>query len=263
MTVQAPGVPHPRIAERRADVVAAVRSGERRRRRVLWIGLVVSFALLCGYLATRSELLDVDRIAVTGATRTPAGEILKAAGIDPGQPLIGLDLPGARSRIARLPWVKDVYSTRAWDGRVTFQVTERSPVAAVAIPGAWALTGADGRVLEVTSVLAEEVMPILGLNVVGAAPGEWLAGTHRGALAVAVSLYEPVRSAVRAVEVTPEGYVLDLAVPGRVVLGDSSDIAAKLEAVHTFLAKVNLRCLEVLDVRAAAAPVLTRAIPCR
>lgn len=263
MTVQAPGVPHPRIAQRRADVVAAVRSDERRRRRVLWIGLAVSFALLCGYLATRSELLDVDRIAVTGATRTPAGEILEAAAINRGQPLIGLDLPGARSRIARLPWVKDVYSTRAWDGSVTFGVTERSAVAAVAMAGAWAITGADGRVLEVTPAPTDGVVPILGLNVVSATPGDWLTGTQTGALAVAGSLYEPVRSAVRAVEVTPEGYVLDLHMPGRVILGDSSDIAEKLAAVHTFLAKVNLRCLEVLDVRAAAAPVLTRGYPCR
>ncbi len=263
MTVQAPGIPHPRIAQRRADVVAAVRSDERRRRRLLWVGLAVSLALLCGYLATRSELLDVDRIAVTGATRTPAAEILEAAGISPGHPLIGLDLPGARARIARLPWVEDVYSTRSWTGGVTFQVSERTPVAAVAMPGAWAVVGASGRVLAVTPAPAEEAVPVLGLNVANAVPGDWLGGAQRGAVAIAGALYEPVRSVVRTVEVTPEGYVLDLHIPGRVLLGDSGNLDAKLEAVHTFLEKVNLRCLDILDVRAATTPVLTRAFPCR
>ena len=263
MTVQAPGVAHPRIAQRRADVVAATRSDERRRRRSLWIGLAVSFALVCGYLATRSEWLDVDHITVTGAARTPAAEILEAAGIDPGQPLIGLDLPGARTRIARLPWVKDVYSVRSWDGTVAFRVTERVPVAAVAMPGNWAIVGASGRILDLTPALAQGPVPVLGSNVIEAAPGDWLVDTQLGAVTVAGALYEPIRSAVRALEVTPEGYVLDLHVPGRIILGDGKNMDEKLLAVHTFLEKVNLRCLDVLDVRAAATPVLTRAFPCR
>ena len=263
MTVHAPAVPHPRMAQRRADVVAATRSGEQRRRHLLWVGLAVCFALLCGYLATRSELLDIDRITVTGASRTPAAEILAAAGLQSGEPLIGLDLPGARTRIARLPWVKDVYSTRAWDGRVTFRISERTPVAAVAMPGAWAIVGANGRVLAIGPVPIEPAVPVLGLNVASAVPGDWLDPTQLGAVGIASSLHEPVRSAVRAVEATPEGYVLDLHAPGRVLLGDGDNIAAKLVTVRTFLEKVNLRCLETLNVRAASSPVLTRGAPCR
>lgn len=263
MTVQAPSVPHPRMAQRRADVVAAAHSGERRRRRLLWVGLALSFALLCGHLATRSEMLDVDRIAVTGATRTPAAEILASAGIRQGEPLIGLDLPSARTRIARLPWVKHVYSRRAWNGSVSFEISERTPIAAVAMPGNWAVVGASGRVLAVEPALDGTVVPVVGLNVADAVPGAWLDGTHLEAVAVAAALHEPVRSAVRAVEVTPQGYVLDLHIPGRVLLGDGGNIVAKLVAVRTFLEKVNLRCLDTLDVRAAETPVLTRGTPCR
>ena len=264
MTAHAPGVPHPRMAQRRADVTAAAaRSGERRRRRLLWAGLAVAFVLLCGYLATRSELLDVDRLAVEGASRTSPEEILGAAGIDRGEPLIGLDIAAARARIARLPWVKDVYSTRSWDGSVTFGVTERVPVAALAIPGAWAVVDAGGRVLSVAASLSEPAVPVMGLNVAAAAPGDWLAGAQLDAVAVAGALSAPVRSATLAVESTPQGYVLHLHVPGRVLVGSSQDIAAKVETVQTFLEKVNLRCLDVLDVRAPANPVLTRAYPCR
>lgn len=263
MTVQAPGLAHPRIAQRRADVDAAARSGERRRRRLLWIGLTVSFALLCGYLATRSELLDIDRVTVTGAAMTPVAEIREAAGIRAGAPLIGLDLAGARARIAGLPWVESVYSTRSWDGSVGFRISERTPVAAVAMPGAWAIVGAGGRVLALAPAPGGQTVPIVGLNVASAAPGDWLDATQRGAVAVVSSLYEPLRSAVRALELTPEGFVLHLHVPGRVLLGDSADLAAKLVTVQTFLEKVNLRCLETLDVRAASSPVLTRGTNCR
>lgn len=263
MTVHAPGLAHPRIAQRRAAVDAAAQSRESRRRRFLWLALALAMTMLCGYLATRSELLDVDRLEVTGAHRTDVAEILSAAGVRTGEPLVGLDLAGARSRIARLPWVKEVYSTRSWEGVVRFTVTERSAVAALAIPGAWAVVEENGRVLSVGPGMAEAAIPILGLNVAHATPGDWLDVNQRAAVAVASALYEPVRSAVRAIEVRPDGYALDLHNSGRVLLGDAGDLPAKVLAVHTFIERVDLRCLETLDVQAPSNPVLTRRNPCR
>lgn len=263
MTVHAPGLPHPRIAQRRAAVDAAAQVRETRRRRFLWLALGVAMTVVCGYLTTQSELLDIDRLEVTGANRTDTAEIISAAAIRTGEPLVGLDLAGARTRIARLPWVKDVYSTRSWDGVVSFTVTERSAVAALAIPGAWAVVEENGRVLSVGPGISEAAIPILGLNVAHAEPGDWLDVEQRAAVGVAAALYEPVSSAVRAIEVRPDGYVLDLHGSGRVLLGDAKHLAAKVLAVHTFIERVDLRCLETLDVRAPGNPVLTRRNPCR
>lgn len=263
MTTHAPGIPHPRIAQRRADVSEAARSIERRRRRTLWGALGISILLLSGYLMTRSEYLDVDEIAVSGAVRTPAASVLDAAAVRKGQPLIGLDLSAARARIARLPWVDEVYSTRNWDGSVRFVVSERAPLAAVAMPGAWVVVDDEGRVLALRADLDESLVPVVGLNVVDATAGDWLTEAHLDAIRVAAALDEPARSAVRSVEVTPDGYVLDLHIPGHVLLGSGDDLEAKLLAVTTFLDKVNLRCLDSLDVRAASTPVLTRGDSCR
>lgn len=263
MTVHAPGLPHPRIAQRRAAVDAAERVRETRRRRFLWLTLAVAMTLVCGYLATQSEMLDVDRLEVTGANRTNTAEIISAAGIRTGEPLVGLDLAAARTRIARLPWVKEVYSTRSWDGVVSFTVTERSAVAALAIPGAWAVVEESGRVLSVGPSISEAATPILGLNVAHAAPGDWLNVEQRAAVAVAGALYEPVTSAVRAIEVRPDGYALDLHGSGHVLLGDAGRMPAKVLAVHTFIERVDLRCLETLDVSAPGNPVLTRRNPCQ
>ena len=204
----------------------------------------------------------MDRREVTGAARTDVAEIISAAAVQTGEPLVGLDLAGARTRIARLPWVKDVYSTRSWDGVVSFTVTERSAVAALAIPGAWAIVEENGRVLSVGPSLTEAAVPILGSNVAHAAPGDWLDVGQRAAVIVAGALYEPVTSAVRAIEVRADGYVLDLHGSGRVVLGDAEHLPAKMLAVQTFIERVDLSCLETLDVRAPGNPVLTRRIPC-
>ncbi len=262
MTVGAPGIPHPRIAQRRADVSAASRSMERRRRRTLWTALALSVLLLSGYLATQSEILDVERVTVAGATRTPAEQILEVAAIGNGQPLLGLELAAARQRIARLPWVDDVYSTRSWDGSVRFEVSERIPVAAVAVPGAWAIVGSEGRILAMSAEPDGTTVPVTGLNIADAHPGDWLDPTHLQAIGVAAALYEPIRSAVSSVDWTHEGYVLQLHAPGRVLLGRGTELEAKLLAVSTFLNKVNLRCLDSLDVRAPATPVLTRGSTC-
>lgn len=263
MTTHAPRLPHPRIAERRAAVHAAERAIEIRRRRRWWLALAVAITLLCGYLVTQGELLDVDRLDVSGADRTGAAEIISAAGIRPGASLLGLDLADARTRIAQLPWVKDVYSTRSWDGVVSFTVTERVPVAALAIPGAWVLVEENGRVLEVGPNLSEAAVPIVGSNVAAATPGDWLAAEHRAAVSVAAALDGSVRSLVRAVEAGPSGYSLDLGGSGRVVLGDAEQMAAKLLATRTIVESVDLRCLETLDVRVPASPVLTRRLPCQ
>ena len=263
MTVHAPGIPHPRIAQRRAAVDAATKAGDARRRRLLWLALAGALALLSVYLATQSEMLDVDRLEVHGASRSNGSDIIAAAGIRTGQPLLGLDLASARDRIARLPWVREVYSTRSWNGVVSFTVTERSPVAALAIPGAWATVGENGRVLSLGQNISEGAMPIIGLNIAHAAPGDWLEADQRAAVGIAGALYEPVRSSVRAIEVGPDGHVLQLHDGGRVVLGNSEQLAAKVLAVHTFIERVNLQCLDTLDVRSPGSPVLTRWIPCR
>lgn len=263
MTVHAPGLPHPRIAQRRADVDAATRARTLRRRRLLWLSLAVALVLLSGYLATQSEMLDVDRLEVNGAVRTPADEIVAAAGIRHGASLVGLDLAEARARVARLPWVRDVYSTRSWDGVVSFTITERSPLAAVATASGWALVEETGRVLAVEPQLSGSSVPIVGLNVAQAAPGDWLEPGQRGAVVVAAELYEPVRGMVRSIQVEPDGYVLDLHDGGRVLLGDAGGMASKVLAVHTFIEHVNLRCMDTLDVRLPANPVLTRRSPCQ
>ena len=263
MTAHAPSFPHPRIAQRRAAVDAATRVKEARRRRLLWMALAVALVLLSGYLTTRSEMLDVDRLEVSGAVRTSPEEIIAASDLPMGSPLIGLDLAGARARIAGLPWVKDVYSTKSWGGVVRFTITERSPLAALATPSGWALVEENGRVLAMERELPGAPVPITGLNIAQAAPGDWLEPTQRDALTVAAELYEPVRGAVRSIQVGPEGYVLDLHNAGRVLLGNAEEMAAKVLAVHTFIDRVNLRCMDTLDVRSPGTPVLTRWNPCQ
>ena len=69
-------------------------------------------------LVTRSPLLDVDRIAVTGASHASPDAVRAATGIRRHSPMTDLDLGRARDGVLLLPWVKSAAVTRQWPGTV-------------------------------------------------------------------------------------------------------------------------------------------------
>ncbi|MGI8794893.1 MAG: cell division protein FtsQ/DivIB, partial [Acidimicrobiales bacterium] len=141
--------PHPRIRERRV----AVRREAGRRRLRLVIGLAaVAASVGASWGLTRSPLLDVDTIEVTGAIHTDPQVLLRAAGVHQGRAMVDLDPPAAAADVERLPWVAEATIVRKWPATVEVRLTERVAVAVVrAADDAWALTDATGRVLAVVA----------------------------------------------------------------------------------------------------------------
>lgn len=247
----------PRLRARRV----AVRREEGRRRLRVVIGAATLAAVVGATVAvTRSPLLDLDRIEVRGAARTPAGEVARAGGLRTGALLVDLDLEGAARAIERLPWVAAAEVTRRWPGTVEVVVAERTAAAAAAVEGGWALLAADGRVLAHVPHRPAEVAAVGGLAPPGP-PGSVVGLAERAPLEVAAALAPVVRARVASVELTTTGEVeLVLASPtkARVRLGTTDRLDAKLMAVETVLAKVSAARLVTLDVRAPETPVVTR-----
>ncbi|MGH9184571.1 MAG: cell division protein FtsQ/DivIB, partial [Acidimicrobiales bacterium] len=85
------------------------------------------------------------------------------------------------------------------------------------------------------------------------------------ALKVAAFLPSGLRAVVRAVEVGEEDsgeLWLLVAEDGRIRLGGTEQLSAKLLAVATVLGQIDVGCVATLDVRVPTAPVLTRAGHC-
>jgi cell division protein FtsQ len=217
------------------------------------VGLAVAAAF--------SALLDVDRIEVRGAERTPVEAVLAAAGIAPGDPLVTVDAGRARDRIGALPWVGAVEVRRSVTGTVTLRITERTPVATLpAAGGGWVLVDADGRQLEPAPPPGPGTVAVRGVEASGR-PGEPVPAMAQSVLSVLAVLTPPVRPAVAGVAVEGRELVLELAGGGLVRLGEPSGLEAKLVALETMLSRVDLRCLAVLDLSVPSAPALTRALP--
>lgn len=259
----APRAPRVAIDPRlRARRVAVQRSaGRRRLRRLLWT--LAAVAVVAGLIVlTRTPLLDVDRIAVTGSTNTPVADVEATLGIVRGDPMTDLDLRAAASRLEELPWVQRAVVERDWPNGLRVHVVERHPAAVVrATADQWFLLDAEARVLGATTApVAGGDVPAILVNTVDPAtvvPGATLAGVE-GPLRVAAAMTPDLAAWVEGIVPTDRG--VDLALTGGATahLGDEADYAEELRSLATVLLRVDLSCLATIDVSAHANPVVTR-----
>jgi cell division protein FtsQ len=249
----------PRIRARR---IAVRRAPGRRRLRGLLAAAVVVGAVAVAWIVTRTPLLDVDRIAVVGAERTPPADVVAATGIDVGQPLVDVDSAASARAVDGLPWVASVAVERHWPGTVVVRIEERRPVAiAPAEEGGWAVLAADGQAMEVVAEPPAGLVPLVDVTAVPD-DGQLEADTA-AALAVARLLPSSLSGRLLGVGPGTGGDVeLRLDPAGVVRLGGSGDLPAKLVAADAVLTQAPSGCVAVVDVRVPDSPVLTQRPEC-
>ena len=245
----------PRLRQRWIET----RRREGRRRLRVAVGVLAVVVVAGGsWGATRSPVLDVDRVVVEGAARSGARLVAEASAVRRGQPLLDVDRGAAAHRVGALPWVLRAEVRRDWPGTVRIRVTERVPVAVTrADSDRWALLDRSARVLAVVPA------PPLGLALVDGLPEAGAPGTRLGdraaeALGVVTALPPALSPRVVGVAVGDEGLSLRLAPQGEVRLGPAEAVDDKLRAALSVLGVVDGRTVATLDVRIPAAPVLTR-----
>ena len=181
--------------------------------------------------------------------------------------------------------------SKTWTGVVTVEIEEREAVAWIAAPAGRMIVASDGVVIDL-EVPEAPINPIASPNqltgdgVVDLLPAPELGppdpalvevggamftspvGTIvpievAGAVAVAANVPEDIASIVERVELRVDSLRLRLVGGGLVELGDDRSLDEKFNAVRAFVAQVDLRCLEQIDVRAPTVPTLERAEACR
>jgi cell division protein FtsQ len=246
---------HPRFRARRIEVKRE--TGRRRLRRLAALG-VLAAVIVVGYLVTRSPLLDLDRVRVTGSTRTDQAALLAAGGLHVGEPMTDLDIDRARQAIGALPWVDTVAIDRHWPGTVTVSVTERRAVAALAVdPATWLVLDATGRVLETRTSRPADLAVLAGVGAT-AEPGHTVPAALPG-LALAGYVTADLRPWILEVVINPDG-TLDATLQNhiRASFGSQAHLADKMIGLATVLTRVDLTDLEHIDLQVPNSPVLTR-----
>jgi cell division protein FtsQ len=91
------------------------------------------------------QLLVVRSIVVTGTHLVPRSEVLAAAGVRPGTPLIRVNPGQVAARIETISQVQSARVSRHWPDRVLIVISERTAALAVMAPGGgFDLVDADG-----------------------------------------------------------------------------------------------------------------------
>jgi len=174
------------------------RGAGRTRRRpsgkaVVFAAAGITIVAVLAWALLGSRLLVVRSVRVTGGGRAvPAAQVLAAAQVRYGMPLIRVNTGTIARRVEAIRQVQSVQVSKDWPSTVVITVQPRTPVFAVSVPGGYALVDRFG--VSIRDVAAQPAgLPLLIVNA---------GATLRGSPAVqaaAVVLTELPPSAARQV----------------------------------------------------------------
>jgi len=232
------------------------------------LGLIALAAAIAAALAYGGMLLAADPrfalgdVAVNGAHRTAASDIIGAAALPRGRNVWLLDTGAATRAIEGLPWIATAHIERRWPNLVTITVAERVPAARIRLDaGADMLVDQDGRVLGPVSQDSDVALPLL--SVVPLPPDAGNAGAQLGQTSIGDALAAQRQLAALGVHMTEVdsepvlGFSAVTADGLRVVFGDLDGLAAKValfDAISKHIAQPET--VEYVDVRSTAAPTV-------
>ena len=210
-------------------------SRSRRRWRAACFALALAgVAGLVAWALLGSRLFVVRSVVVTGTHLVPTSEVLAAADIPPGTPLLRVNTGKAASRVAAIRQVRSVRVSTSWPDRVVITVQERTPALAVpAAGGGFDLIDPDG-VLVLWAASRPASLPLYFTPT----PATSLPGDPDVAAAAAVlaGLPAPLRSSVTSVTAPdPDQVTLELAGGTTVVWGGPGDAAVKARELAVLL----------------------------
>jgi cell division protein FtsQ len=212
--------------------------GPRRRPGGRWTAAFLALAGLAIVAAAAwallgSSLLAVRSVAVTGSPAVPRAEVLRAAAIRLGTPLVRVDTAAVARRVEQIAEVQSAQVSRHWPDSVVISVQARTPALALPAGGGFDLIDRFGVV--VTHVARRP--PGMVLLVTTAAPAS-LRGSPavRAAVIVLGQLPPRIRGLVRAVAApSPDAVTLDLRGGATVLWGGTDRAAAKARELEILM----------------------------
>lgn len=215
--------------------------GARLRRRGPALALLAAVLLLAGgagWVLYGSSWLRVEKVTATGTEVLTPEQVLAAAAVPVGAPLVSVDTDEIESRVrARLPRIDSVDVVRAWPHAIGLKVTERKPVLLIRKDTDFVEVDASGVRFDTVSK-APAGVPILELNA-GQSPSARRFDEQRllrEAVLVAGSLPEPIaRQTVQVKVGSYDSVVLVLAGGRTAVWGSGEQSEAKGRALTALL----------------------------
>jgi cell division protein FtsQ len=218
---------------------AAARRG-RSRYKVAFVALAVAALVAAAvWVLFGSRLLVVRSVEVTGTHLVPKSEVLAAAGIPQGLPLIRVNTGVVAGRVDRITQVQSAQVTRSWPDGVVIAVRERKPALAVPVAGGFDLVDPSGVVVRQVKEQPGQLPQFIPAGPLPGNPGV------RAAASVLRELPRAIARRVTSVTVpTPDAVTLHLPGGVRVDWG-SPGLAAQKARVLAILMRTHARSYDV------------------
>lgn len=233
-------------------------AGPRLRRRRLLVLLLLLAVLLGGFgswVLYGSPWLRIESVSVTGTRVLSDSEVVRAAAVPDGEPLVSIDKSAVQRRVREaLPRVREVTVERSWPHGVVLTVTERRPELVMEKAGKYVEVDSEG-VRFATVGKPPKGVPLLVLEP-GRPSGERYFSTarlRREAARVTDALPDSVHRATRAVRVGSYDDITLKLTGGRTVRWGSSEHGAQKARALTAVMKA-AKDAEHFDVTAPSAP---------
>jgi cell division protein FtsQ len=215
------------------------------RVRLALVVVVISAVVLAAVVISRSSLLTVRTIDVTGASRLTPARVIARAHIDESTNALWLDEHAVERRLERHPWISEAYVSVGLPSTVRISIVERTPVAVATNRFGELYIAADGTSLGRAN--DDAGLPLIE-------------STRRdGAAAALAAMPVAVRSAVESVEYGADGSLdVHLHDGVRVVYGPADRLVAKGLVVERILAwaEESGEQLDSVDVTAPGSPAV-------
>jgi len=175
------------------------------------------------YVLYRTPVLGLQQLEVNTATGDLTSDVRasvsSAAGIQPGTPLISIDLNAVRANALAVPQIATAQVSRRWPHTVVILISQRIPMAVTTANGATWLLDTGG--VPYLKVAAADV-PAGLLNIALATPGPKDPATL-AALAVIGAIKAPMKAAVASVTALSAYHIVLLLKDGRSVIWGSPE----------------------------------------
>lgn len=210
--------------------IAVRRRGDRRRRWLRWlvVALVVVALAAAGWVVGFSPALAVNTVTVSGADLLTRRDVLAAAAVPTGTPLVQIDTGAVADRVAGLPPVAAVTVTRSWPDTIRISVSERVPRLAIPAGGGFLLADATGVVFDAVRTAPSNLV------VVDASPSDQQVLVDVGAVFSSLSPLTAAKVS-RLAAPSRDGIELHLKDGSRVIWGSAEDSALKSQVLDVLL----------------------------
>lgn len=217
--------------------------------------------MLASYSLLESNLFTLTVVEVEGAESLNPDAIRQMSGLMPGESLLSLDLDAVATRLAQDARLAQVQVTRRWPHTVRIRITERRPVALVAVGEGWLAVDRGGILFPADPDWVGRLPVLTGVD-----PGEGLPGSPLDEpvpelLALLTGSGLALFPRLAEIHLAEDGAVdLVLRDPVRVRLGPLATAPAKLPILKAILDDLSARGAQAseIDLRLEAPVIRSR-----